>query len=153
VIDGMSAGDYDIANQTYAQLINSATGKLGALITELDQDGSIAGKPIEQIMSKIAILNKVYIQYKEQIKDIISTAAGIDFDSLETEVDSDRLVKILFGRETDNIFNIDSVMDAVKDKVTPNGAAGYDQAKGIFVIDKYMKDVQGNSISLERNFY
>lgn len=152
-IDAMSTGDYDLANQNFEGLINSAIGKLGDLITELDQDGSIAGKPVDQIMSKIAALNKLYIRYKAQIKDIISTAAGIDFDSIQAEVDSERLLEILFGRETENIFNVDSVMDTVADKLTPNGETGYDEVTGIYVIDKYMKDVNGNSVSLERNFY
>ena len=154
VIEGMNEGEYESANVTFNELIASAMQKLGSIISELDKDGTISGKPIDSIVSKISILNTIYNRYASQIKAVISALADADIGSLDIEADLEKYEDIIFGREEDDIFNIDSVIELVKDRFNNDaGINGYYDSNGWYVIDEYSKDINDNSISFQRRFY
>ena len=152
-INGMNEGEYDRINATFKDLISSAMQRLDAIITELDEDGTIAGTPVDSIISKISIINSLYNQYAGQIKKVISALAEADLGSLNIDIDAEKFEDIVFGREEDDVFNIDSVIDLVKSKLGTPGENGYDDENQVYVVDQYSKTVKGNTISLQRKFY
>ncbi len=152
VINGMNTGDYDSANASFEILINKSISKLAAIIDELDSDGTIAGRPLDAIFSKIPIINEIYSQYEDEFKDIISAIADIDIDSIDISVSLEKFEDIIFGRE-ENIFNADTVVNIIGSKFTPSAKSVLDTTNGKYIIDKYSKSIIDHTASLERNFY
>ena len=154
VINGMNESEYDLVNDEFNELISSAIDRIDSIIDELDQNGTIAGKPLADIFSSVSALNNFYNNYSQQIEDIISAVADADLGSIDVNVDLERLVNIIFGREDENnIFTIDSIIEAIKSKLGTVTKQGYDAGTGVYVIDQYSKTFGGARITLERKFY
>ena len=153
VIDAMNTGDYESANASFETLINNSISKLASIIDELDTDGTIAGRPLDAIFSKISVINEIYSQYEDQLKDIISAIADMDIDSMDISVSLEKFEDIIFGREEENIFNADTVVNLIGTKITPSTKNVLDTSNGKYIIDKYSKSIKGYTATLERNFY
>ena len=149
----MNTGDYDSANAAFETLINNSISKLAAIIDELDSDGTIAGNPLDAILSKISVINEIYTQYEDKFKDIISAIADMDIDSMDISVSLEKFEDIIFGREEENIFNADTVVNLIGSKITPSTKNVMDTSIGKYIIDKYSKSIRDYTASLERNFY
>ncbi len=153
VIEGMNEGEYKAVNADFKDIIKSSMEKLGDILTELDEKGTIGGNSIESMLSKLSVLNNIYNKYSEQIKNIISVLADADLGSIDVPFDSEKYEEIIFGRESeDDIFNIDSVVDVVKVKLGESETTGHNK-EGAYVIDQYSKAVEGFSLFLQRKFY
>ncbi len=153
VVEGMNESRYEEINEQFNDVIKSALLRLDSILDELDKDGTIAGRPIDSIISKISILNTIYNNYMIQIKKVISALADADFGSLDINIDSEKYEDILFGREDGDIFNIDSIVELVKGRIGKSEASGYDKTNGWYIIDKYSKAIKGNTVSFQRRFY
>lgn len=153
VIEGMNEGEYERVNSAFKEVISASMKKLAEIINELDTNGTIAGNSIESMLSKISVLNTIYNKYSEQIKKIISALADADLGSLDVPFDSEKFEDIMFGRETEDVFNVDSVIDVIKVKLGASEKTGYDDQNKVYVIDQYSKAVDGFSAFLQRKFY
>ncbi len=155
VIEGMNESEYDSVNDTFNDVIESALNKLDSILNELDANGTIAGKPLDAMFSKISVLNGIYNKFSSQIKSIISAVADVDFGSLDIEADIEKYEDIIFGREEDDIFNIDSIVNLVKDRFTNDAVSSgyYDKNNGYYVIDDYSKTIKDIEIFFQRIFY
>lgn len=151
-IDAMNNNNYEKANRDFSLVINTAMNKLSAIIAEVDANGSISGRPIDNIMSKISVINRIYTNFKSQFEDIVSKLANANLGNGDITVDTEKIENIIFGRE-ENVLNIDIIINAVKGKLGVTGTSGYDASNGKYIVDKYSKTVQGNKLSFERNFY
>ena len=153
VINDMNESQYDSINATFEELISSAMQRIGAIFTEIDQNGTLNGTPIDELMSRISMLGTIYNNYSVQIKKVISALADADFGSVDFDINAEEYEDIIFGRELDNIFNVDSILDAVKGKLGTSEKTGYDSVSQQYFIDKYSKTADGNTFSIERKFY
>jgi hypothetical protein len=153
VINAMTTGDYESANASFETLINNSISKLASIIDELDTDGTIAGRPLDEIFSKISVINEIYSQYENHFKDIISVIADMDIDSMDISVSLEKFENIIFGREEENIFNADIVVNLIGTKITPSTKNLLDTLNGIYIIDRYSKSIKDYTATLERNFY
>lgn len=152
-INALNENDYNKANRDFSLVINTAMSKLSAVIAELDEYGTISGKPIDNIMSKISVINGIYVKFKSQFEDIVSKIADANLGDAQISVDTEQIENMIFGREEENVLNVDTIINAVKDKLGITGTSGYDAVNGKYIVDKYSKSMQGNNISFERNFY
>ena len=154
VIEGMNEGEYERVNEDFNEVIAKSLTKLDSILDELDADGTIAGRPVDAIFSKISVLNRIYTRFASEIKSIISILADADFDSIDFEADIEKYEDIIFGREEDDIFNIDSVVELVKDRFDNETVEGgyYDAENGYYVIDEYSKEVKEYGVSFQRRF-
>ena len=155
VINGMNEGEYERINSAFKDVISASMKKLAQIVNELDASGTINGTSIESIMSKISALNAIYSKYSSYFERLISVLADADLGSMDIPFDSKELENIIFGRETENVFNIDRALNAVKSKLGENEKTGYDS--GMYIIDQYSKVITGNetdfSVFLQRRFY
>lgn len=153
VVKALNASDYEKANASFNTVINAAIRKLSETINELDQDGTILGRPVDAIVSKIGVINKIYQQYKAQFESIISSLAGSGLGDAEADVDTKKFIEMVFDRGGEDIYTLDDMVDSVKDLMQVTGSSGYDATNVKYVIDKFSKEVKGKTLSLERNFY
>ena len=154
VIEGMNEGEYERVNEDFNEVIAKSLTKLDSILDELDEDGTIAGRPVDAIFSKVSVLNRIYTKFASEIKSIISILADADFDTIDFEADIEKYEDIIFGREEDDIFNIDSVVELVKDRFDNETVEGgyYDAENGYYVIDEYSKEVKEYGVSFQRRF-
>ena len=151
-VNAMNESEYETANASFTSFISTAMDKFSEIIEELDTNGTIAGRPIDSIMEKIGFVNRIYTQYKARFEAIISALADAGLGSFDIEADTEKMEDAIFGREVDDVYNVDSVVDTLKKKLTSTGKTGYD-ASGRYIIDQYSKTINGKDAVLERNFY
>ncbi|MBQ4515852.1 MAG: hypothetical protein II978_03575, partial [Clostridia bacterium] len=150
----MNNGEYERINSAFKDVISASMSKLAQIINELDENGTINGTPIESMLSKIAVLNNIYKSYAAQFERMISMLADANLGSLDIPFDAKEFEDIIFGRETENVFNIDRAFETVKSKLGQNEKTGYDS--GMYIIDQYSKTIDGVdnlSVFLQRRFY
>lgn len=153
VIEGINEGDYESINATFEELISASVKRIEDIIKELDENGKITGNVIWDMLSDIPALNNIYNQYIDQFRAIISALADADIGELGAPFDSEKFEDIVFGREEDDIFNVDSVVDFVKAKLGTPEKTGYDDVNKVYIVDQYSKDFGDIGVFFQRKFY